>query len=130
VQDRVGLRQLRLDVNAPVLHEGYYACWDHADEDREAPSLWRAEIPLTSGGLPVGRVEVAGRPDAEPVWHKIAAVARAVEDFESAAALQCGWAAPALEDSGETLLAPAARPARAAQPAGRAGLPVPVPQAE
>jgi UDP-GlcNAc:undecaprenyl-phosphate GlcNAc-1-phosphate transferase len=92
------LRQLRLDVNAPALHEGYYARWEHPDEDKEVPNLWRAEIPLTSAGLPVGRLELAGRPDAEPIWHKIATVARAVEDFENAAAtLQCGWAAPAPE---------------------------------
>jgi len=144
VAARLRLHQLRLDVNAPALHEGYYACWEHPAEEKETRGLWRAEIPLTAGGLAVGRVELAGRPDVEPVWQKIAAVARAVEDFENAAAaLQCGWSVPAPGDApGERSRTLAARPpsegppprdglgADARRSADRSLLPVPVPQAE
>jgi UDP-GlcNAc:undecaprenyl-phosphate GlcNAc-1-phosphate transferase len=138
VAGQLGLHQLRLDVNAPSLHEGYYACWDHPAEVKETRGLWRAEIPLTAGGLAVGRVELAGRPDAEPVWQKIAAVARVVEEFENAtAALQCGWSVPAPADD-HARPAAAEAPARAApdpdSPTPRGAdlplLPVPVPQAE
>jgi UDP-GlcNAc:undecaprenyl-phosphate GlcNAc-1-phosphate transferase len=88
---RLNLKQVRLDVNAPALHEGYHARWDRAAEESEAPNLWRAEIPLSSQGLAVGRLEIAAHPDAEPVWRKIATVTRIVEDFENAAAsLECG----------------------------------------
>ncbi len=75
----LNLRQVRLDVNAPSLHEAYHARWDHGHDDGEAPSLWRAEIPLTARGLPVGRLEIVGSPDREPVWVKIAALTDAVE---------------------------------------------------
>jgi UDP-GlcNAc:undecaprenyl-phosphate GlcNAc-1-phosphate transferase len=88
---RLNLKRVRLDVNAPALHEGYHARWECLGESSEAPNLWRAEIPLSSQGLSVGSLEIAAHPDAEPVWQKIAAVTRVVEDFENtAASLECG----------------------------------------
>jgi UDP-GlcNAc:undecaprenyl-phosphate GlcNAc-1-phosphate transferase len=81
---RLNLEQLCLDVNAPALHEGYHARWQRSDDEVELPRLWRAEIPLTARGLAVGSVEIAGHPDAEPVWVKIAAVAAVLEEFEGA----------------------------------------------
>jgi UDP-GlcNAc:undecaprenyl-phosphate GlcNAc-1-phosphate transferase len=81
---RLNLERVRLDVNAPALHEGYHARWERTGDDGELPRLWRAEIPFTARGLAVGRVEIAGHPDAEPVWVKIAAVAAVVQEFEDA----------------------------------------------
>ena len=43
------------------------------------PQLWRAEIPLTSRGLAVGRLEIVGSPDDEPMWMKIAAITKALD---------------------------------------------------
>ena len=80
----LNLRQMRLDVNAPSLHEGYHARWDRDQEDGEAPRLWRAEIPLTAAGLTVGRLEVVGVPDGEPIWRKLAALTQAVEEAAQA----------------------------------------------
>ncbi len=77
--ETLNLRQVRLDVNAPSLHEGYHARWDRTHDDGEAPHLWRAEVPLTTRGLTVGRLEIVGGPDREPVWMKIAALTKAVE---------------------------------------------------
>ncbi len=89
--EQLNLQQLCLDVNAPALHEGYHARWDRAHEDGEVPSLWRAAIPITALGSIVGRLELAGLPDSQPVWAKIATITRAVEDFESViASLACG----------------------------------------
>jgi UDP-GlcNAc:undecaprenyl-phosphate GlcNAc-1-phosphate transferase len=79
---RLNLQQLRLDVNAPSLHEGYHARWERSGDDGERPRLWRAEIPLTARGLAVGRLEIAGHPDDQPVWVKIAAVTAVVAEFE------------------------------------------------
>jgi UDP-GlcNAc:undecaprenyl-phosphate GlcNAc-1-phosphate transferase len=93
VAEQLNLQQLCLDVNAPALHEGYHARWDRAHDDGEVPSLWQAAIPITALGSIVGRLQIAGLPDAQPVWAKIAEVTRAVEDFESViASLACGSA--------------------------------------
>jgi UDP-GlcNAc:undecaprenyl-phosphate/decaprenyl-phosphate GlcNAc-1-phosphate transferase len=79
----LNLTQLRLDVNAPALHEGYHACWDRFTQETDGPNLWRVEIPLTTRGHAVGRLEVAGQADHEPVWAKVATVTRVVENFEA-----------------------------------------------
>ncbi len=75
----LNLREVCLDVNAPSLHEGYHARWDRGLEEDETPQLWRAEIPLKVRGLLVGRLEVVGQPDEEPMWVKIAALSKALE---------------------------------------------------
>jgi UDP-GlcNAc:undecaprenyl-phosphate GlcNAc-1-phosphate transferase len=79
---QLDLKELRLDVNAPALHEGYHARWDRFSEDTESTSLWRAEIPLTVAGLAAGRLEIAGLTDQEPVWLKVATFARIVKELE------------------------------------------------
>jgi UDP-GlcNAc:undecaprenyl-phosphate GlcNAc-1-phosphate transferase len=83
---------LRLDVNAPALHEGYHASWDCSPEEGEAPTLWRAQIPLTASGQTVGRLEIAGEPDQRPVWEKIAHISTIAETFSRS--LVHGVAAP------------------------------------
>lgn len=81
---QLNLQQIRLDVNAPALHENFHARWDRHAELEEMPDLWRAEIPLTLLGQTVGRLEVAGQRDTEPIWKKIAGMVRLVEEFETA----------------------------------------------
>jgi UDP-GlcNAc:undecaprenyl-phosphate GlcNAc-1-phosphate transferase len=78
---RRNLSELRLDVNAPALHEGYHARWDRFVPETEHASEWRAEIPLALGGHDVGRVAIAGPGDADPVWLKLAAFSAVVERF-------------------------------------------------
>jgi UDP-GlcNAc:undecaprenyl-phosphate GlcNAc-1-phosphate transferase len=80
----LNLCQVRLDVNAPSLHEGYHARWDSGQEEGEVPHLWRAEIQLKVRGLAVGRLEVVGQPDDEPMWVKIAALTKALEGVADA----------------------------------------------
>jgi UDP-GlcNAc:undecaprenyl-phosphate/decaprenyl-phosphate GlcNAc-1-phosphate transferase len=80
------IKLLRLNVNAPSLHEGYHASWECGHEEGEDNRLWRAEIPLMVNGLILGRLELAGQSvDDEPAWKKIACVMELVEDFEAAA---------------------------------------------
>jgi UDP-GlcNAc:undecaprenyl-phosphate GlcNAc-1-phosphate transferase len=76
------LHSVRLDVNAPAIHEGYHARWD-CQADVASDGLWRAEIPLTAWGHPVGRLEVAGPHDRGIVWAKIATMATLVEEIEN-----------------------------------------------
>jgi len=70
--DRLKLESVRLDVNAPAIHEGYHARWQRPDLDLESPGLWRAEIPVLVQGQTVGRLEIIGERDLEPLWMKIA----------------------------------------------------------
>jgi UDP-GlcNAc:undecaprenyl-phosphate GlcNAc-1-phosphate transferase len=79
----LNLLAIRLDVNAPALHEGYHARWDRADEEGEEAARWRAEIPLRAGNQTVGRLEVAGLRDGEPVWMKITTLCLILEKFEA-----------------------------------------------
>jgi UDP-GlcNAc:undecaprenyl-phosphate GlcNAc-1-phosphate transferase len=82
---RLQLRMIRLNVNAPALHEGYHACWDSLNAANEEMSEWRADIPLTFQGHMLGRLEVIGERNHEPIWQKMATVLEVVEKFEAAA---------------------------------------------
>jgi UDP-GlcNAc:undecaprenyl-phosphate GlcNAc-1-phosphate transferase len=86
--EELNLCTVRLDINAPALHENYHARWDRATPplDTEAEGLWRTEIPLTVRGQVVGRIQVTGQNDGMPIWEKVATLARIGEDFEKKAA--------------------------------------------
>lgn len=81
------LKTVRLDVNAPSIHESYHARWDRPREESENPSLWHAVLPLAIAGVTVGRLEICGERDHTPVCDKLIALARLVEDFEHTASL-------------------------------------------
>jgi UDP-GlcNAc:undecaprenyl-phosphate GlcNAc-1-phosphate transferase len=81
---QLNLKRVHLDVNAPAIHEGYHARWECREPESENPSLWFAEIPLMVGGQTVGRVELTGRRDHEPVWAKLARLSKLVEEVEVA----------------------------------------------
>lgn len=82
--EQLPLKSLRLDVNAPFLHEGYHASWDRFGGAAEDNTLWRAEIPLTAtNGQLVGRLEMVGFPSQEPIWSQMAALLRVVEEFDT-----------------------------------------------
>jgi UDP-GlcNAc:undecaprenyl-phosphate GlcNAc-1-phosphate transferase len=83
----LNLKTVRLDVNAPALHEGYHARWDRPDEETEERALWRTEVPLTSQRRVIGRLEIEGYQDDEPVSQKMGRVSKLVQDFETTAAL-------------------------------------------
>jgi UDP-GlcNAc:undecaprenyl-phosphate GlcNAc-1-phosphate transferase len=79
---RLNLKRVCLDVNAPSINEGYHACWNRPHDDTEGINMWRAEIPLRVGDRSIGRLEVLGYWDREPVWKKMATLAELVPDFE------------------------------------------------
>jgi UDP-GlcNAc:undecaprenyl-phosphate GlcNAc-1-phosphate transferase len=84
---KLNLKTICLDVNAPSIHESYHARWDcpgKDETDSENPSLWFSEIPLVVDEQVVGRLEIVGQRDHEPVWKKVAVLTRLGEDVEAA----------------------------------------------
>jgi UDP-GlcNAc:undecaprenyl-phosphate GlcNAc-1-phosphate transferase len=75
------LRQLRLDVNAPALHEAYHARWEMPHQESEVADTWRIEIPVVTRGIGVGRMLIAGAVGSEPVWTRIEAISRTIEQY-------------------------------------------------
>jgi UDP-GlcNAc:undecaprenyl-phosphate GlcNAc-1-phosphate transferase len=99
---QLNLGRARLDINAPAINEGYHAQWTGADAAAdldESAVLWSAEIPLVAQGRTVGRVAVTGRRDDQPIWEKIATLARLAQDFEATASqlTECAWVPSAPE---------------------------------
>jgi UDP-GlcNAc:undecaprenyl-phosphate/decaprenyl-phosphate GlcNAc-1-phosphate transferase len=84
--EQLQLQEVRLDVNAPSLHEGYHARWDRGADADDVPTLWRVTIPLTVRGLAIGRLEIAGQPDGAPMWLKIATVTELIDGHAAPAA--------------------------------------------
>jgi UDP-GlcNAc:undecaprenyl-phosphate GlcNAc-1-phosphate transferase len=76
------LLHLRLDVNAPALHEGFHARWDCREQEAEPLNRWRMEMPLTANGMVLGRLDLAGLQSEEPVWRQVAAVTRIMDEFD------------------------------------------------
>jgi UDP-GlcNAc:undecaprenyl-phosphate/decaprenyl-phosphate GlcNAc-1-phosphate transferase len=82
----LNLGRARLDINAPAINEGYHAQWTGGipgEDYEDAAALWSAEIPLVARGRTIGRVAVVGHRDEQPIWEKIATLARLVQDFEA-----------------------------------------------
>jgi UDP-GlcNAc:undecaprenyl-phosphate GlcNAc-1-phosphate transferase len=81
----LNLKLVRLDVNAPAIHEDYHARWDRMADDGEDRVVWRADIPLEVRKQVIGRLEVIGYQDDEPVWRKILTLGSLVQGFETTA---------------------------------------------
>jgi UDP-GlcNAc:undecaprenyl-phosphate GlcNAc-1-phosphate transferase len=82
--EEMTLKAMRLDINAPALHESYHGRWvNPGDEDTEAgDTSWNVAIPLLWQGQTVGRLEVSGGRDDQPVWQKIATLTKMVDELE------------------------------------------------
>jgi UDP-GlcNAc:undecaprenyl-phosphate GlcNAc-1-phosphate transferase len=83
--ERLNLTEVRLDVNAPAIHEGYHALWfapDRAESEGQLQA-WHTELPLTACGQEVGRLKLVGCRDEQPVWAKVAAMAGVVDQIEA-----------------------------------------------
>jgi UDP-GlcNAc:undecaprenyl-phosphate GlcNAc-1-phosphate transferase len=82
--EEMALKTMRLDINAPALHESYHGRWvNPGDEDAEAgDTSWNVAIPLLWQGQTVGRLEISGGRDDEPVWQKIATLTKLVDELE------------------------------------------------
>ena len=77
-----GLTQVHLNLNAPWLHESFYARWDAEKAQGEHPMLWRAEAPLSVNERNIGRLVVAGPADAGEVGLAFARLGEMVDSLE------------------------------------------------
>jgi UDP-GlcNAc:undecaprenyl-phosphate GlcNAc-1-phosphate transferase len=75
---------MRLNINAPGVHEHYHARWDRTHEV-ESSQVWRTELPLVVNGQHWGQLEFRGLQDDEPISVKILGVAKAIESLETLA---------------------------------------------
>ncbi|HEY1343134.1 MAG TPA: MraY family glycosyltransferase [Bryobacteraceae bacterium] len=87
--ERLQLRSVLMDVNAPLIGEGYHARWDCGRGTEEEGTLWRTEIPLVARNKTVGRVQVSGERDALCVSEKVAVVAQVVKEIEAEVLALC-----------------------------------------
>jgi UDP-GlcNAc:undecaprenyl-phosphate GlcNAc-1-phosphate transferase len=80
----LALNMIRLDINAPLLHESFHARWGNlAPADAEAGvTSWNVAIPLVWRDQTMGRLEAAGPRDDQPVWMKIALLTKLVDEVE------------------------------------------------
>jgi UDP-GlcNAc:undecaprenyl-phosphate GlcNAc-1-phosphate transferase len=77
---RLDFVQLRLDVNVPILGEGYHASWSrptHLDPNR----LWRLDLPLIADKRVLGYVKVVGERDGIG-GHNLEQLLDLLEEFE------------------------------------------------
>ncbi len=80
--DRFDLAYIKLNLHLPQMHEGFYASWKRKLE-HEPEHCWRAELPISLQGQVVGRLEVAGLPDAQSASLHISQFLDFVEPFEA-----------------------------------------------
>lgn len=55
----LGYNSVKLDVNLPVLHEGYHAAWQRTDSNTE-DDCWTTVVPLLVKNRRIGRLEISG----------------------------------------------------------------------
>jgi UDP-GlcNAc:undecaprenyl-phosphate GlcNAc-1-phosphate transferase len=77
----LNLSTVELDVNAPAIHEGYFASWRRPGLDPPDGGLWRTEIPLTLEGLVIGRVQISGAGGAVSLGDQMALVTKVISCF-------------------------------------------------
>jgi UDP-GlcNAc:undecaprenyl-phosphate GlcNAc-1-phosphate transferase len=106
--EEMALKAMRLDINAPALHESYHGRWvNPGDEDttEAGDTSWSVAIPLLWQGQTVGRLEISGGRDYQPVWQKIATLTKLVDDLElilNKIADDAGYPTPALPEAVQT----------------------------
>ena len=65
------LLEITLDVNAPWIHESFYATRRRRDIASGGNQEWYLQIPLIAGGRLFGRVEIVGAGEEELTHHQI-----------------------------------------------------------
>lgn len=81
------LSSICLDVDVPMLHEGYHARWDRLAAPAEDAHLWKFEIPLKFNGKSIGRLGISGVHDDVPLFEKVAVLGKIATDVEQAVSL-------------------------------------------
>jgi UDP-GlcNAc:undecaprenyl-phosphate GlcNAc-1-phosphate transferase len=59
--DELDLQSVQLDINAPAIHESFFARWQRQQLSPASLAVWRMEVPLwAENGLLLGRVLLVG----------------------------------------------------------------------
>ncbi len=82
--EQLNLSSLCLDVNIPVLHEGYHARWAALGHKGAERPQWQAALPLVVNGHEVGRLDITGVRDGRPLGEKIGSLSEFAEYLEQA----------------------------------------------
>lgn len=75
------LKTVSISVNAPAVHEGYYARWDSAENHWVEGNLWQAQMPLVTRGKTIGRLDLVGRREGPSDLLNITSIVELVENF-------------------------------------------------
>jgi UDP-GlcNAc:undecaprenyl-phosphate GlcNAc-1-phosphate transferase len=98
--ERLNLRQICLDINIPLLHEGFHADWQRTTED-DGQTQWQITMPLMVNGIRMGRVEVISQSRVQSVEAEVAPLLDVIDTCESllqAAVVQSQLKAKLLSD--------------------------------
>jgi UDP-GlcNAc:undecaprenyl-phosphate GlcNAc-1-phosphate transferase len=80
--EKLHLRKIHLDLNLPMLHEGFNATWE--SHDPQNPEMhWQVDIPLVVNCCPAGRLTVVGERNGVPAAHDIECVLEVVDSIEA-----------------------------------------------
>ena len=114
--EKLGLDEVRFDVNSPAAREGYHASWKRS-RDIEIGRCWIIEFPLMVKGSAVGRVRVAGKQDGEAAYESMEQVLDLLHPCQSDMEAIFGAELPAATPPPATAVAgkdakPGRRPAR------------------
>lgn len=80
--EKLHVRKLHLDLNLPMLHEGFNATWERPGPQN--PEMrWQVDVPLVVNGCPAGRLTVVGERNGEPASHDLESLLEVVGSLET-----------------------------------------------
>ena len=78
--ERHELCDVRLDLNAAWLHEGFYAKWHRSQAS--AVEVWMTRLPVIANGRTLGRLEIVGPTTKKSVYELLSLFAELLQDLE------------------------------------------------
>lgn len=81
--ERHQLKEVRLDLNLPWLHEGYHAVWQRRVEACDQDSLWQTRVPLCAETKVYGHLQITGPSHGGLVYPVMSQLAELLESMET-----------------------------------------------
>jgi UDP-GlcNAc:undecaprenyl-phosphate GlcNAc-1-phosphate transferase len=69
--EKLGLSEIRFDVNLPAMREGFHASWRCDAPPKTDDRLWSLGTPLERRGVVIGRLLMVGQSDAAPISNRL-----------------------------------------------------------
>lgn len=79
--EKMDVSEIRLDLNLPLVHEGYYASWKHSTK-RDFERAWRFTLPLVADGNTIGSLLVVAERNGLSAKTDIEGLMCLLEPFE------------------------------------------------